>query len=113
MKVSELCEACGFKPLNIADGDREVSGIYCCDLLSVVMSKGFPDCAWVTIMGNVNTTAVAQLTDMACVVLAQETALDEITVEKARMQEINLLKSDRPIFETALAIYNCIGGKNA
>jgi hypothetical protein len=69
------------------------------------MSKAQSDCAWVTIMGNMNTTAVAQLTDMAVVILAKDTALDDITVEKAKMQDINLLRSDKPIFETALDIH--------
>lgn len=105
MTVNDIIKSCSLGVLNLADGDREIKSVYCCDLLSVVMSKAQADCAWVTIMGNMNTTAVAQLTDMAVVVLAKDTALDDITVEKAKMQDINLLRSDKPIFETALDIH--------
>lgn len=108
MNVNELIEKAGFKPLNVASGDREISGVYNCDLMSVVMSKGFPGAAWVTIMANINAVAVAALTDMAVIILAEGAALDEVMIEKAKAQDINVLQSDKPIFETSLEIYKLI-----
>ncbi|MFT3951881.1 MAG: DRTGG domain-containing protein [Oscillospiraceae bacterium] len=84
--------------------ERQVKGIYCCDLLSVVMSKGFPDAAWVTIMGNINAAAVAALTEMSCIVLADGSSLDDKLLEKAKAQHITVVRSKEPIFETALYI---------
>ncbi len=106
MTVNELAEKAGFETLNLADGsdERTISGIYCCDLLSVAMSKGFPGAAWVTIMGNINAAAVASLTDMACVVLAEGAAIDEMMVSKAKQQGITVMQSPLPIFETAMKI---------
>ena len=48
-----------------AEGNMElpVSRIFCCDLLSIAMGKAPAGCAWVTVMGNKNTVAVASLTD--------------------------------------------------
>lgn len=110
MTVSELVNKSGFKVLNLADdaSSRDISGIYCCDLLSVVMSRGFSGAAWVTIMGNINAAAVAALTDMACVVLAEGAAVDEMMVSKAAQQGITVIQSDLAIFETALKINGLI-----
>lgn len=108
MTVNELLEKSDLKVLNLADGERQISGIYNCDLMSIVMSKGFPGAAWVTIMANINAVAVASLTDMACIVLTQDAAPDDIMIEKAKAQDINVLKSDMPIFETSQMIYSLI-----
>ena len=43
---------------------------FCCDLLSVAMGKAPAGCAWVTVMGNMNTLAVATLADAACGIAA-------------------------------------------
>lgn len=110
MTVKELSEKCGFEALCLAEPEREIVGVFCCDLLSVVMSKAFCGCAWVTIMGNVNSIAVAQLADMACIILAEGAAFDEMTVKKAEQQGINLLRSASPIFETSLSIHNAEQG---
>ena len=34
--------------------EREIHGIYCCDLLSIVMGRAKADDAWITVMGNIN-----------------------------------------------------------
>lgn len=108
MTVCQIIEKTGCKPLCVADGEREISGIYNCDLMSVVMSKGFAGAAWVTIMANINAVAVAALTDMAVIVLAEGAAIDSVMLEKAKAQDINVIQSDKPIFETSLEIYKLI-----
>ncbi|NLZ45603.1 MAG: hypothetical protein GX896_02820 [Clostridiales bacterium] len=106
MTVLDAIEKSGFKVLNLSDDaeEREISGVYCCDLLSVVMSKCFENAAWVTIMANVNSVAVATLTEMSCIILADGAAIDEIMITKAKQQGITVVQSDKPIFETALKI---------
>ncbi len=42
-----------------ADMEREITRAFCCDLLSVAMGKAPAGCAWVTVMANINTLAVA------------------------------------------------------
>ena len=63
----------------VAEGDdlsREITGIFCCDLLSVAMGRAPSNSAWVTVMGNVNTIAVATLADVSCVILAENAQPD-------------------------------------
>lgn len=114
MTASQLIEKAGFDVLNLPEENkgRNISGVYCCDLLSVVMSKGFENCAWITIMGNINAVAVAALTEMSMIILAEGTAIDENMLPKAKMQGITVVKSDKPIYETAILIHDLLK-KNA
>ena len=105
MTVKETAAACGFEVLCGGQGlEREIQGVFCCDLLSWAMSRAPADYAWITVMGNLNTVAVAALADSACVVLAENAAIDEETLGRARQQEIVVLRSGQPEYETARAI---------
>lgn len=105
MKVRELIKVSDFTIINEGDLDRNIKTPFCCDLLSIAMSKAPSECAWVTVMGNMNTLAVATLTDAACVILAEGTELDSPALEKAKSEGINILHTEMPIFEAALEIY--------
>ena len=75
--VRQIAEKCGFSVLAGAGAlDREAGRVFCCDLLSFVMGRAPADCAWITVMGNVNAIAVAVLADTACIVLDRNAALD-------------------------------------
>ena len=110
MTVRGLMEQGIFKVVNQGDGlDREITTPFCCDLLSIAMGRAPAGCAWVTVMGNMNTLAVAALTDAACVILAEGAVLDEVAKKKAADQEITVMSTDMPIFEAALKIYGLLG----
>jgi len=110
MTVNGLKDIPEFSVLNEGDMDKEITVPFCCDLLSVAMSKAPAGAAWVTIMGNVNALAVSSLTDCACIILAEGTAVEPNVLSKARIQEITLFKTDLPIFDAALKVYNLING---
>lgn len=105
MTVQELINKEIFRVVNLGDNrDKAITSPFCCDLLSVAMSKAPADCAWVTVMGNINTIAVASLTETACIILAEGIVLDNTSVEKAKAQGITVLSTEKPIFEAALAV---------
>ena len=105
MTVKELAECGKFRVINMGDNpEREITKPFCCDLLSIAMG------AWVTVMGNMNTLAVASLADVACVIMAEGAVLDEVAAGKAKQQEITVLATEEPIFEAALAIHEMIHG---
>ena len=109
MTVKEIASACGFETVSGEEAlEREVYGVYICDLLSFAMGRATEDFAWVTVMGNMNTTAVASLADVACVVLCEKVKPDADMLKKAAEQDIAVLLSDRPAFETGLLIHDCI-----
>ena len=105
MTVKELAEKLN---LTIVTGDqsleREVDSIYCCDLLSIVMGRAPADCAWITVMGNMNAVAVAVLADVSCIILAENVRCDEEGKQKAISQDVAILYSEQPIYETAAAV---------
>ena len=114
MTVQELADRTGFETVNMGDEpEREIGVPFCCDLLSTAMSRAPPGCAWVTVMGNMNTLAVAALTDAACVVLAEGASLDETAAKKAVVQGITVLRTEEPIFEAALRIHRLLGGQTS
>lgn len=104
MKASALLNLPNITAVHLANPEQELTGVYCCDLLSLVMGKAPAGCAWVTVMGNVNAVAVASLAEIGAIVVAQGSAIDPIAVTKAQKNSINLFQTATPIFETARAI---------
>ena len=110
MTVQELVNKELFRMVNLGDEpEREITKPFCCDLLSIAMGKAPAGCAWVTVMGNMYTLAVASLTEAACVILAEGAVLDEAAAKKAVEQGITVLSTELPIFEAALKIYGLLG----
>lgn len=111
MTIQQLLDKELFRVVNYGDDtDRNVTGVFCCDLLSIAMGKAPADSAWVTVMGNVNTIAVATLADVSCVIMAEGAVLDEVARAKAKEQGVTVLASEEPVFDTALKIYQELHG---
>lgn len=108
MKISQIKDALGFEVVNLPEEDRDIGSVFCCDLLSLVMSRAPADCAWVTVMGNVNTAAVALLADVSCIIVAENCAVDADMLEKVRDKEIAVFKTELPVFEAAMAVQKLI-----
>lgn len=108
LTVKELAQNCGFRIIHLSEeaAETEVTKVYCCDLLSVAMSKVPEGAAWFTVMSNLNTLAVASLTEAACVIIAEGAAIDEAVSAKAKEQNITLLATELPVFDAALTVHN-------
>lgn len=104
MTVRELAAAFDLEPLAMPQPDREVNGGYVGDLLSWVMGRAEADQLWITIMNNVNTVAVASLSDVSAVLLAEGVRLDPALLETAAEKEINVLSSAASAFDLAARI---------
>lgn len=104
MKLSEFVDSLNLEAVHIADIDRDVVGAYTGDLLSWVMTRLDADCAWVTIMNNVNVIAVASLADASCIIFTENAEISEEVIEKAVSQNINLFKTEKSSFEISYLI---------
>ena len=94
-----------FKVENTGDNlDAEITKPFCCDLLSVAMGKAPAGSCWVTVMANMNTLAVAVLTEVACIVLAEGMKLDDTCLQKAVQQGITVFQTAEPVFDAALKV---------
>jgi hypothetical protein len=83
---------------------QEVTSGYSGDLLSWVMGKAQIGDAWVTIMSNVNVAAVAELTDVACVILAENVKPDAALLERAIKEGLPLFSSELSAYELCVRI---------
>lgn len=109
MTVKEIAEKLALVPVCAEENtDREVTGCYIGDLLSLVMSKAQSGDAWITIQGNINVPAVASLTDSAMVIIAEGMKLDENALAKAKMEGIPVYASDKSAFLIACGIRDCL-----
>lgn len=77
----------------------QISGIYCCDLLSWVMSHAPKGAAWITVHAHLNIVAVASLAELSCVVVPEGIQLEDMTVTRAVQENI-------PIISTGLSTYS-------
>lgn len=109
--VSELYEKLGcLSCFNSGDEsmNRPVTGGYCGDLLSWVMGRAEPEQVWVTIMGNVNTAAVALLADVSCVILAEGVKPDDALLKRAEMEELPLFGSELSSYDLCWRIHGIL-----
>lgn len=105
MNVHDLAKACGFSYFNGEDlAAREVEGAYCCDLLSWVIGRAEDTDALVTVMSNPNVMAVAVMADLPCVILSEGVRPDAAALEKAVQNDIIVLSSKEPTYQTAVLI---------
>ena len=104
MTVKALANSELFTPVILSEPERDISGVYIGDLLSWVMGKAQMDNAWITIMSNINTVAVASLTDTACIILAEGVTLEADVVAAAESKGINVLNSPLSAYEIALKL---------
>ena len=102
MTVHELSEKLPLTALG-QEENRPVTGVFCCDLLSVAMARAPENSAWVTVIGNANAVAVATLADVSCIVISEGYSFDDAAIAAAK-GKIALFKSDKPTYETAVAI---------
>ncbi|MBQ2676816.1 MAG: hypothetical protein IJF54_05405 [Clostridia bacterium] len=110
MTVSQLCESIGGKIIAAADAsDNLIKGGYTCDFLSFVIGKAKSEDAWITVIGNVNTIAVASLADVGCIILAEDSPLDEDAKDKAEMVGIPVISSSKNSFELSVELGKLLG----
>lgn len=99
MKVTDICEKLELEVLALPAPDKVVLGAYSGDLLSWVMTRLSENFAWVTIMSNINSVAVASLSDAACIILTENAEASEELINKSVLEGINLFRTNKSTFE--------------
>lgn len=108
MTVGDFCSKTGLTPVSLPCPEKEINGVYVGDLLSWVMGNAAEDNLWITIMTNSNVIAVASLVGVSSVILAENVSLDERTVALAKEKGINVLSSEKSVYELCLAAGNTL-----
>ncbi len=110
MTVKELQEKLNLQYIcneSLAE-DKNITGCYCGDLLSWVMSRATEGDAWLTVMGNVTSIGVAVLADVACIILTENAPADADAIKRAEENEVIILGTDKNSYQVAVEISKLI-----
>jgi serine kinase of HPr protein (carbohydrate metabolism regulator) len=106
MKVKDVIEKLNLKLLNSnVDLEKDVNGVYSCDLLSWVMSHGAKNNIWITVQVHPNVIAVAQLLEFSCILIPENIEVEKLTLDKADQEMIPVLQSDENSFKLCSRLY--------
>ena len=104
MTVQDLIEKLDLSVLVEGELDREITDCYIGDLLSWVMGRAPADSAWLTVMGNINSIAVATLADVSCIILVENAALDAEAKRKADIHGVTILQTEANSYQLAVKL---------
>ncbi len=104
MDLKELKDKLDLTLLCGGNLDRQVTGCYCGDLLSWVMSRAQEGDAWLTVMGNINSIGVAVLADVACIILTENAAADDDALKRAEQNDVVIFRTEKNTYQTAAEI---------
>ncbi len=83
-----------------------VTGAYASDLLSDVMGKAQAGSLWITSQVHKNIVAVASLKELSAIVIANERSVPGELRQHASDEDVVILSSNLPLFETCGKIFN-------
>ena len=66
--------------------------------------------AWVTIMTNVNVVAVSSLADASCIIISENSEIENEVIEKACLNDVNLLRTKLSSFEICCLLGKTLNG---
>ena len=99
MRLTDVVAALELRPLtNNGEFESDVISALVCDLLSVVLAKAQESDLWITIQRHQNIVAVAKVTSVAGVILADGVVPEQGVIDKVSQEGVILLATDKPAF---------------
>ena len=89
-----------------ASAGREIQGGYASDLLSDVMGNSREGDIWITLQKHVNIIAVAQLNNLAAIVLVNSRKPEPDTAARAEEMGIPIISTPLQAFDAAGILYS-------
>ena len=108
MTVQCIIDSALYQTLALADPGKEISRDLCGYRLSRTMGKAPEHSAWITVMGNRNTLAVASLADVSCIILAEGVTMNDEDLSRAKEENISVFSTELPVFGAALQIHDLL-----
>lgn len=107
MFINDIFNNNSFKLLTPnVDLNKKIEGIYCCDLLSWVMSHAKAGDAWITVQTHINIVAVASLIEMSCIIIPEKIEVESETIEKAIEENIPIIQTHLNSYEIFLELHD-------
>lgn len=108
MTVEELKNKLSLEVVSEGDMSKIIDGCYCSDLLSHCMSNIKEKNIWVTVQTNINVVAIAVLTELSCIITAQNMNIEKAVIDKAVSEGVTILRSGDTAYELCVKIGNLI-----
>jgi len=106
MTIKNLISNTGLKILTeLYEPEREVSGGYTSDLLSDVIANSKKDNVWITMQTHLNIIAVANLKELAAIIIVMDREIQKDALEKAKEEKIAILQTGLTAFQISGKIY--------
>lgn len=106
MNIVTLTERLSLKVLSGSDKlCRNVSSVYCCDMLSRVMAGALKDAALITVQTHMNVVAVASLIEIACIIFPEGLEADKDVLDMSAKEGIPILSSELTAYEISGRLY--------
>jgi serine kinase of HPr protein (carbohydrate metabolism regulator) len=109
MTLAQLVNDIGFEAVTGSISmDRHIKSGYVSDLLSDVIANIEEDSVWITIQRHINILGVAKLRDTVAIIIPRNLQIEESFIEKAREEDIAILRGPWTAFEISGLIYNAL-----
>jgi len=101
MTVAELTNHLEAQILASGSDEREITGAWMCDIISLTLAKGFSGMAWITHQANMNALAAAHWKQAACVIFPAGITPEQDVIQQAEKEGIPLLSVTDGAFDAA------------
>ncbi len=81
--------------------EKAITGVYCGDLLSLVMANAREGDVWITIQNHINVMAVASLVGVSAIIVVEGISVDPDVIEKAKEEEIAVFTTQQSAYDIA------------
>lgn len=107
MTVGKLVDELNMKVLTGKVGlDKEVTGVYLCDLLSWVMANAKRGNVWITVQNHINIVAVALLAEISCIIIPEGIEVEEAVVKRAVQENLPVISTDLSAYDICWMLHD-------
>ena len=102
-KIIEVTEV-----LNLSSDDRNISGIYCCDLPSNALGRLKKDNIWITVIASLGVIMTGLASDVSGIIITEGHRPTDEIIAIAKQRGVNLFLSPYDNLKTAEIIKNSV-----
>ncbi len=103
MKTNDILKIQGFSAISPVI-TCEIHGAYCGELSGMALGRLKKNQIWITAAVNINTLAVAYQKNAACIIIAENSAVDDEFIQTAKKYEVTVFVTKLAVFEIAVLI---------
>ncbi|HAM63532.1 MAG: hypothetical protein A2Y20_05695 [Firmicutes bacterium GWF2_51_9] len=104
MNIQEVAAHTGWQIVAESQLNPKIEGVFVGDLLSWVMGHAQPGDLWITVQAHANIVAVASLRELAGIVIAHGSEIEEETLQSAKDEGVMILRTPQSAADCVKAL---------